>query len=322
MEEAHTATTTQEVQHADDAEPQIDGVETADNAGPAHEPAIIKALRPSQLVEGQVLTGVVTRVQDSFGFIRYHASHSSHSYTHLHDHRSPDLTEELFFHISALMREPRGKRHIKQNMVDLIAQGDAVEAVIGADHNRSSARMIAKRVTVVARAPPTPPLDDAHDAPQAPRGRHHQPRDPIPLDGDAATRELGTVTMRKQHFGFIKCVERMGDLFFHESAVALCEDGTPEKVGPGDDVEFLVGQDPKTKQKVAYDIKKMPKGTAVFDTVSDQLFEGVVVQRLALGRDYIVVCVGGRLHLVVKTQHDRSVPGSSNTVQKTSQRKR
>ena len=192
------------------------------------------------------------------------------------------------------MRDLRGKRHIKQNMADLISQGDAVEAVVGADHNRSSARMIAKQITIVTHnvVPPTPPLDDVHDAVPAPRGRH-QPRDPIPLEGSNAQRELGTVTMRKQHFGFIKCVERMGDLFFHESAVVRGDDGAPEKVGPGDDVEFLVGQDPKTKQKVAYDVKKMPKGSAVFDELSEEQFEGVVVQRLALGREYVVVrCLG------------------------------
>ncbi len=34
-------------------------------------PRIAKALHPSQLVEGQKVTGVVTRVQDSFGFIRW-----------------------------------------------------------------------------------------------------------------------------------------------------------------------------------------------------------------------------------------------------------
>lgn len=274
MEEAHAGPTPQEAQPIDD-EVAVEMQQPDISDGPTQASIPIKALHPSQLVEGQTLAGVVTRVQDSFGFIK-----------------SPELSEELFFHISALMREPRGKRHIKQNMADLIAQGDAVEAVVGADHNRSSARMIAKHVVITTRAPPTPPLaDGAHDAAPAHRGRHQQPRDPIPLDGVGARRELGTVTMRKQHFGFIKCVERMGDLFFHESAVARGDDGVLEKVGPGDDVEFSVGQDPKTKQKVAYDIKKMPKGSAVFDEVSEEQLEGVVVQRLALGRDYVVVCV-------------------------------
>lgn len=35
------------------------------------QPQAPKALHPSQLLEGQRITGVVTRVQDSFGFIRY-----------------------------------------------------------------------------------------------------------------------------------------------------------------------------------------------------------------------------------------------------------
>lgn len=198
----------------------------------------------------------------------------------MHHHRSQELSEELFFHISALLQEPsRGKRKVKQNINTLVSLGDTVQAIAGADHNRSGARMIAKQVTVLQKADstllqPENEGDMPSTATARTGGRHgggggghgHHPhphhhggrvapqRDPIPLPGSQGKRELGTVTVCKQHFGFIKCVERMGDLFYHESAVRAAEEGgVVDKVGPGDDVEFSVGQDPKTKQKIAYE---------------------------------------------------------------------
>ncbi len=173
-------------------------------------------------------------------------------------------------------------RKVKQNINTLISLGDKVQAIAGADHNRSGARMIGKQVTILQKATSETTTaanqnadGDHHEVqgvedPVAPatataraggRQGHHAAggrvaprRDPIPLPGSQGKRELGTVTVCKQHFGFIKCVERMGDLFFHESAVRRGEDGEAvDKVGPGDDVEFSVGQDPKTKQKIAYE---------------------------------------------------------------------
>lgn len=76
MEEAHTGTQAQPEMAAEESHivaVDTDGHETPANDGPTQEQSnipIVKALRPSQLVEGQTLTGVVTRVQDSFGFIR------------------------------------------------------------------------------------------------------------------------------------------------------------------------------------------------------------------------------------------------------------
>ena len=74
-EEARAGKEAQPVAAADETQPQAasvdaDGVEMKDNTGPAHAKIPRKMLHPSQLVEGQTLTGVVTRVQDSFGFIR------------------------------------------------------------------------------------------------------------------------------------------------------------------------------------------------------------------------------------------------------------
>lgn len=46
--------------------------------------------------------------------------------------------------------------------------------------------------------------------------------------------------MRTQ-FGFIKCCERPGEMFFHFSAL----DGGPEAFSVGDDVEFSITREPK-----------------------------------------------------------------------------
>ena len=51
---------------------------------------------------------------------------------------------------------------------------------------------------------------------------------------------LQIITMRTQ-FGFIKCCERPGEMFFHFSALA----GGPEAFDVGDDVEFNVTREPK-----------------------------------------------------------------------------
>ena len=48
------------------------------------------------------------------------------------------------------------------------------------------------------------------------------------------------ITMRTQ-FGFIKCCERPGEMFFHFSAL----DGGPGAFQVGDDVEFSVTREPK-----------------------------------------------------------------------------
>lgn len=51
---------------------------------------------------------------------------------------------------------------------------------------------------------------------------------------------LQVVTMRSQ-FGFIKCCERPGEMFFHFSALQ----GGPEAFAVGNDVEFSVTREPK-----------------------------------------------------------------------------
>lgn len=111
-----------------------------------------------------------------------------------------------------------------------------------------------------------------------------------PIVDEAAPRELGTITVRKPQFGFIKCCERPGDLFFHVSAVEGMQGGEQLKVG--DDVEFAVGRDPHTKKTIAVRLTRVPKGSAVFEVVSDEQYTGVVLERAVAGKNYTKVTSG------------------------------
>ena len=46
----------------------------------------------------------------------------------------------------------------------------------------------------------------------------------------------------KGNFGFIRCCQRAGDLFFHYTALQNCQASDLQK---GDDVEFTVSKDPE-----------------------------------------------------------------------------
>lgn len=64
---------------------------------------------------------------------------------------------------------------------------------------------------------------------------------------------LQIITMRGQ-FGFIKCCERPGELFFHNSAL---QDG-PEGFAVGQDVEFSVTREPKGERPNAVEYVALP----------------------------------------------------------------
>ena len=51
------------------------------------------------------------------------------------------------------------------------------------------------------------------------------------------------VAVKKPQFGFIKCCERRGDLFFHYASLA--EGLQPDSLSIGDDVEFSVSHEPQ-----------------------------------------------------------------------------
>lgn len=96
-------------------------------------------------------------------------------------------------------------------------------------------------------------------------------------------RELGKVAVVKNNFGFIKCCERHNDVLFHFSDL----DGVqPSEIVVGDDVEFAVKWDREKGKQLALKVRKAPPGSAVFETLSDEVYYGVVVERLGFWKQY------------------------------------
>ena len=95
--------------------------------------------------------------------------------------------------------------------------------------------------------------------------------------------EFGVVASMRANFGFIKCCERVQDVFFHFTEVA----GGEAAVSVGQDVRFRLksGGDRRvgSDKPVAVSVSAVPKGTAVFETVSPVVRRGVCKQRLVLG---------------------------------------
>lgn len=74
---------------------------------------------------------------------------------------------------------------------------------------------------------------------------------------------MGIIKDVKQTYGYIDCVEREEELFFH---IDDFESGLdPKNCTPGLEVEFMVVTDPRTRKKKAAKILLLPKGTVQFD---------------------------------------------------------
>lgn len=84
--------------------------------------------------------------------------------------------------------------------------------------------------------------------------------------------ELGRVSMLKKNFGFIRCCDRVTDMFFHMNAVA---DGAVEPT-LGADVKFVPVLQPSTGKVFATEVEVVEPGTAVFEIVGEETLEGSV----------------------------------------------
>lgn len=109
--------------------------------------------------------------------------------------------------------------------------------------------------------------------------------------------ELGIVSMLKKNFGFIKCAERVVDVFFHINA--LLPASAPLSMDA--DVRFLPALDGETGKIIATQLEVVPAGSAKFEATSERRYSGTVkaVAAVALGHaappDGVVVArVDGR----------------------------
>ena len=89
-------------------------------------------------------------------------------------------------------------------------------------------------------------------------------------------REQGVLLSVKEHsYGFIRCVERDQNLFFHLSEMVDPERGLQNK----DEVEFTVVPDPKIpSRQTAIRILRLPPGTVRFETVVEAGVTGTVTR--------------------------------------------
>eukprot|EP01083_Nonionella_stella_P295407 1004035_1 len=78
-------------------------------------------------------------------------------------------------------------------------------------------------------------------------------------------RERGQVVIIRGSFGFIRCLERDGQMFFHLSNILPDSDGNRVRIEPGDDVEFLVETDLDNDRQAAVDIELLEPGSVQFE---------------------------------------------------------
>lgn len=110
--------------------------------------------------------------------------------------------------------------------------------------------------------------------------------------------EHGIVSMLKKNFGFIKCSERVVDVFFHINSLVP----TSAPLAMDADVRFLPSLDEETGKIVATQLEVVAPGSAKFHAISQRRYSGTVkvvagVQRghAAPAEGIVVALVDGRL---------------------------
>lgn len=133
--------------------------------------------------------------------------------------------------------------------------------------------------------------------------------------------ELGCISMLKKNFGFIKCCERIVDVFFHINA--LKEGSEPLELNA--DVRFVPVMDADTNKVVASELEVVPTGTAVFETVSERPYKGTVKiasstvagEARGVGTGVIVALIDGKTETIAyehKDVHGGDVPNVDDEV--------
>ena len=113
--------------------------------------------------------------------------------------------------------------------------------------------------------------------------------------------EVGTITMLKKNFGFIKCSERIVDVFFHINALKA----DSKTLSMGSDVNFLPALDAETGKIIATQLEVIESGRAQFEAVSERRYSGTVksvagvqLGHAAAAEGIIVALVDGRTEML------------------------
>jgi cold shock CspA family protein len=127
--------------------------------------------------------------------------------------------------------------------------------------------------------------------------------------------EFGIVSMLKKNFGFIKCSERVVDVFFHINAL---KDAT-QALTMDADVRFLPALDTETGKIIATQLEVTAPGTAKFEALSERRYSGTVKVVAGVPRGHaappegvVVALVDGRVETL---PYERcSIQGSEQPV--------
>ncbi|KAK1944124.1 Cold shock domain-containing protein E1 [Phytophthora citrophthora] len=88
--------------------------------------------------------------------------------------------------------------------------------------------------------------------------------------------DQGFIVSIKENFGFVSCMEREGDLFFHISEA-------PVDIQLQSEVEFRVKYNQRSDKEMACQLVALPKGTIKVEEVSEEFYDGVVTKSLPRG---------------------------------------
>ncbi|KAK9863692.1 hypothetical protein WJX84_003816 [Apatococcus fuscideae] len=223
--------------------------------------------------------GLIVNLKESFGFVRVHG-----------------VPENLFFHVTEVMPQPCEDGQSRLDLQKTLFPGDHVEFdVVRSDRDQGT--FVAKQVKKVdpppaspaaanGQAPRIPVREDVLAQPEQEAGpgqskalewRTARPagQAPSPVQSASMARELGIVASIKNNFGFIRCAEREGRLFFRLGAHAKVQ---PEQFRVRLEVSFRVTMDEGTRKPVACDLEVLDSGTVAQAMQHTEGVEGVVMQ--------------------------------------------
>ncbi|KAK9825992.1 hypothetical protein WJX74_003805, partial [Apatococcus lobatus] len=233
--------------------------------------------RPKNHLQPGRRAGSVVNLKESFGFVKVHG-----------------VPDNLFFHVSEVVAEELQDVQSRLDLQKTLFPGDHVEFDI-VRSDRDPGAFVAKQVKKVdppSTAPAAPAVANGHasaataEAPSsaaagAPPGalewRMARPagQAPSPIQPASLARELGIVASIKNNFGFIRCTEREGRLFFR---LGVHEKVQQEQFHIGLELSFRVILDETTRKHVAIEIELVAPGTVAGAMHHTEAVEGVVMQ--------------------------------------------
>ncbi|PRP88526.1 hypothetical protein PROFUN_03243, partial [Planoprotostelium fungivorum] len=112
---------------------------------------------------------------------------------------------------------------------------------------------------------------------------------PIPVPVDATVPlELGVICLLKDNYGFVRCVDREEDIFFHCTSLIPPQPLNSEElhafitsIRVGNEVSFHVVNDTRTNKLSAVNLSLLPKGSVVFTETIQEKVRGIILREIS-----------------------------------------